>query len=235
MSKEMSECLELEVLLDAFYDGELSEEETQIVSGHLQRCDACQHKLKDIEQVAVTLRQLPKVMMPRALSADWETLIKTANIGTVDVVKTSSSVDPAGAEPVKAFNSGASQRGGHILQWRPSLVLAIAAAAVLLVLATAALQFKQQNDTPVANKSASSPGDVTSPENVPSPKLALRSQLNDSASSAKSAKYVSTGGSFSQQSSSNSEFLALYTGESPLTSEEIGISTDEDGLYALKL
>jgi hypothetical protein len=70
MSVRESDCTKIEPLLDAFRDGELASTERQAVEEHLSACLSCQSKLADIERVVATLKTLPRVGAPRDFSHD---------------------------------------------------------------------------------------------------------------------------------------------------------------------
>jgi hypothetical protein len=221
MSNQIPDCSELEILLDAFYDNELSQEEEALVSNHVKQCDPCQNKVKQIGQVAVSLRDLPRLSMPKELATDWEAIIRNAvDIPDKELVQEQAPVAEKALDNVVPMMR-ASAKAGQKFAWRRSLALPVAAATVLLVLATAGMQLRP-TPTTLLDQTTQTPIEAASSQDPHSPKLALRSHSSDAVSD------VGT-------SNANGELLAVYSGESNLATEELGISTDEDGLYALKL
>ncbi|HEY9870843.1 MAG TPA: zf-HC2 domain-containing protein [Candidatus Obscuribacterales bacterium] len=75
MSVRESDCTKIEPLLDAFRDGELASAERQAVEQHLRACFTCQSKLADIERVVSTLKTLPRVGAPRDFSQNIDAIL----------------------------------------------------------------------------------------------------------------------------------------------------------------
>lgn len=74
MTSRQSACRKIEILLDAFRDGELSARERQTVDKHLAACPGCQARLVEIERLVASLRSLPRYEPGRDFSAHIESL-----------------------------------------------------------------------------------------------------------------------------------------------------------------
>jgi hypothetical protein len=68
-------CEQLEPLLSAFHDGELSEDERAAAERHLNGCDVCQNRLLEIGAVANSLKSLPRLNPKNDVAANIEYLI----------------------------------------------------------------------------------------------------------------------------------------------------------------
>lgn len=75
MSVRESDCTKIERLLDAFRDGELAFAERQAVEQHLNACLTCRAKLADIERIVATLKTLPRVSSSRDFSQNIDSLL----------------------------------------------------------------------------------------------------------------------------------------------------------------
>lgn len=63
-------CAEIELLLDAYHDAELSVAERQQIEEHLSVCSSCQSKLAEITKVVMALNGLPRLKPSRDLAAE---------------------------------------------------------------------------------------------------------------------------------------------------------------------
>lgn len=68
-------CDQLEPLLSAYHDGELTEPERAAAEKHLNGCTACQHRLLEISAVAGSLKALPRLNPKTDVAANIEQLI----------------------------------------------------------------------------------------------------------------------------------------------------------------
>lgn len=223
-------CKEIEPLLDAYFDGELHAGELLMTKEHLGHCPDCQTKLAEIESVAQSVASLPRLNTKVDLS---EQILTKA-------VKT---------QPAQKTNVFVFQRKEFF-----------AAAAVVLLIGLL-VQF-MSSPTKLAKKStdinvslATSPG---TPEIVRSKPIANSSQGKTVALSGKekqpgaqsagkeTQKGVIASGNASIKPSASTEklptttrgaedMLAFDYGYQPNLMEGMGIATDEDGLYALKM
>src|SRR5262249_2660400 len=118
-------------------------------------------------------------------------------------------------------------------------VVAVAAGLVLLV---GAAMLIGQNPMPspklsVADKPMPPSQNGSAQEHVSAPLIAAKENAGSKAGPNMTERGPNAAGGRSQaiKDAGNGELIALYPSESNLVSEEIGIATDEDGLYALKL
>lgn len=205
-----AECLEITPLLDGFHDNELPESEKQVVLKHLPTCEKCRGRLGEIESLVGSLRSLPRLEMPHSLKVDWSAYIdRHDNAGKVTM---------SNAEPIKKMADESkvvpisSTRG--IRKWRPVLT----AAAGLVVLVVAASFLRHAPVTSVGPSLADKLVPASPTEQQSSPPLV-----------------ASNSNSGHAQRGVDGDLIALYSNDANLVSEELGIATDEDGLYALKL
>jgi hypothetical protein len=70
MTEKKKLCSEMEPLLDSFHDKELDVGECASVENHLGECASCQSKLSDIERVAKSVAGLPRLEMDRDIDID---------------------------------------------------------------------------------------------------------------------------------------------------------------------
>ncbi|HEY9679510.1 MAG TPA: zf-HC2 domain-containing protein [Drouetiella sp.] len=68
-------CEQLDSLLSAYRDGELSEAEHREAEGHISQCASCQNKLIELDAVVHALKSLPRMEPQRDYAADIEQLI----------------------------------------------------------------------------------------------------------------------------------------------------------------
>lgn len=229
MLEPSPECLEIAPLLDAFHDGELPESEKPAVSSHLLTCEKCQGRLREIESLVVSLRNLPRLEMPHSLQVDWSAYIdRHVNAGKEtmsNAVPIKKKTEEPNVVPISSA-SGFSKKGK---------VLAAVASLILLVVAAGVFWHN-----PLAPKGPSL-ADKFGPS---SPTQALiASSVNSGQESPSSANsggaqvtrpHASVGVEPGQRTV-DGDLIALYSNDANLVSEELGIATDEDGLYALKL
>ncbi len=74
MSNDLN-CEQLEPLLSAYHDGELTEAERASADRHLKECTVCQNRLVEISAVASSLRSLPRLNPKLDVAANIEQLI----------------------------------------------------------------------------------------------------------------------------------------------------------------
>ena len=221
MLDQTTECSKVAPLLDAFHDGELSNEEKDAVATHLRSCEACQARLHEIEKLVVSLHGLPRLEMPHTLQLDWKALVERQ----ADSEKTAPDSQPAVVK----------KEEDKVIPFAPALKRrrAIAAVAAGLVVLAGAAAIISQNPMPspapsVADKPVLPGQNGSAQEHVAAPLIAAKE--NDGSKPGPAA-----GDSQAVKNAGNGELIALYSADSNLVSEDIGIATDEDGLYALKL
>jgi hypothetical protein len=227
------DCSKIAPLLDAFHDGELPEADKQEVKAHLTTCEACPARLREIEGVVASLHGLPRFDMPRRLELDWNALLEKEE-------------QPVGERQVVA---GATSEPGQVVSIAAARKMSIrravvAAAAGLVVLVVAAgFMTRSQLPVPIASMPDNNVqglsirrGDVP----LVAEKLADRHLVSQSPPDGSKPEQLTRreGRAPSNQAVAkivDSDLIALYSNDANLVSEELGIATDEDGLYALKL
>jgi|GEM_PF-2072880 len=222
---EIITCKEIEPLLDGCFDGELSASEMHTTKEHLGQCDDCQAKLKEIQSVSQALAALPKLNVKRDLA---ESILQKAQ-----------------AKPSSEKN--------NVVLFKRKEFLAVVAGVLLIGLL---VQFLNQAPIKVAEK----PQEIRSPEYLSqqSPeqiikqskpaqaksKPAIASSTKDLKLAIKSNKPASkispvqshtTVEKLAIASRGTEDVLAFDYGYQPNLMEGMGIATDEDGLYALKM
>lgn len=75
MNQSDPNCKQFEPLLDAFHDSELEPASAKEVESHLAICPSCQAKLAGIEDVVASLKALPKIAPARNLSQDLAKIV----------------------------------------------------------------------------------------------------------------------------------------------------------------
>ncbi len=78
--KDFRECDYARELLSAYRDGELDASEQASVEDHLKECTACQEELESVESVVRSLKALPSVSLTKDFSADIEALINKSEV-----------------------------------------------------------------------------------------------------------------------------------------------------------
>lgn len=75
MATSETSCTKFETGLDAYHDGELSAVEKDAVEKHLGQCPACNAKLADIDRLVSSLKHLPRVGLSRDFSANLDNIL----------------------------------------------------------------------------------------------------------------------------------------------------------------
>jgi hypothetical protein len=75
-------CQQIAPQLDSYHDGELGAEEKAGVEKHLATCTHCVGKLAEIDRVVHSLKTIPRQPMPQGLSAKLDSMIDAASAGT---------------------------------------------------------------------------------------------------------------------------------------------------------
>lgn len=214
MVDQNSQCSNITPLLDAFHDNELPQSERTQVAAHLETCQTCQGRLKEIDKLVASLKTLSRAKMPHELKLDWSA-----------IAAQSTDEEQEGAEPVAAVpaaKSGVVQIKSRSLFALSNPLMLTAAALVLLVLTALIFQVKPGHQSLLAVR--------------PNPEVNTSSTKNPGHTAPLIARNTSTVKSSGVgQQVGNGDLLALYSNDSSLVSEELGIETDEDGLYALKM
>lgn len=75
-------CKDMRELLSAYHDAELDSEERLAVQAHLESCADCREELAAVESVVKSLKTLPAVTLSKDFSMDIESLIKRSEAET---------------------------------------------------------------------------------------------------------------------------------------------------------
>lgn len=244
-------CQSVFELLDAYLDTELSTEEAAAVEAHLAECGDCSERLRQLKSLVEKLNQLPQVPMPRDLSSSIEAKIaalsaeKSTKVAELPAAKNVvpfpvkyaalSAVAAAvlffvfgnfshpGKQapdnpPVGASRPQSDFRSPANLKQAPEVSPVTLAGKPQVQEAATAVRPPETT----SNKTAS--GEVPAAEvaNVPG---------NSGVEKHNSGKE----GKHSLESASGGDLIAEYSELSSEGSEDYGISTNEDGLYAIKL
>jgi hypothetical protein len=222
-----SNCEDFQELLDAYFDKELGQEESRLVEDHLTRCSDCQGQWADLKNLMGHLASLPQPVCSR----DFSELIEKRILAEAqaDIAR------PAVKE-------------GQLLHLRASRWLWLAAGLLLIGLCfTVAWQKPESQmaqapsdvrETPVAppveklqiaslpqergKRALLAPGSkVPNLKRKPEIAVTLRRPVVPNESTAVSPTVAGV--------------VALYDDELYEDGSNLGISTNEDGLYAIKL
>ncbi|HEY9788451.1 MAG TPA: zf-HC2 domain-containing protein [Candidatus Obscuribacterales bacterium] len=256
MSNTTSDCEKFVLLLDAYRDGELDGDEKQNVATHVEQCGACQDRLAEIDFVANSLRNLPRVAPRRDFAEGIEKLVAPQ--------KSSPKVVPL-RKPTVIWTSLAAAAAAIALVVVAGRSLVAPPAAVVSVKPNEAPGIKSDGRqespqvgerlTVVAEKSAANkrgPVDAAPQKSVPKGTKQKADRAPESVVAQNPARQTrtdeqgmpktvagqnpavaQTGGN--NMGPGSAEGVAVYVFEGRPVSEELGITTDEDGLYALKL
>lgn len=240
------DCQQLEDTLDAYFDLELDAVQAEVVELHLAGCASCTARLADIEKVVTQIKSLPDVPMSRDLSSAIEA--KILSQGT--------QVRESSADSVVTF-APKSKSKTH-LYW-------MASAAAVLALCFSATQFKPQVATnkvsPQADAGVVADNQLPVVKgSSPEPKASMSSKIEAPTKIAASEKVKAPivakkiDSSFAKEKmlpefgkvghnhdiiqnhvSDKESVIAFYEYENTDNASDLGISTNEDGLYAIKL
>jgi Putative zinc-finger len=122
-------CEEVDSLLDAYHDGELSAVEESGVASHIGSCVKCHKQLEEIEGLVKSLKSVPKLNVPNDLTAD----IAFINRALAAIDQSPSESKP---EPKKVVTASDKPPARHISIAAPVTVAAIAAAAAVALFIT---------------------------------------------------------------------------------------------------
>lgn len=206
MLNETFDCTKIIPLIDAFHDGELSEHDKDKVANHFQACPPCKARLRETETLVNSLRALPRLQMERDLQIDWDSVVQEK----------------------KQRQSTFADRISLIRNKR--LFVAAAALFVMLIAAGLIIHSSQPSATlMVADKSIT---DVNIIAGHPtSGKHVIQSLAPTDAPESKRQQAMNR----QNGDPTNGTLLTLFSSDPSPINEQLGISTDEDGLYALKL
>lgn len=202
-----TKCQTIEPLLDGYFDNELSPSELASVQSHLTKCDDCSGKLAEIVIVSKGLSSMPKLSLGKDLSQ--AILLK--------------------AQP---------QRKGRVLTFKR---MAMWAAAACLILGLS-FQFLHKPAVLVSSSSEVEPAKVGQAQPVKVSRTpSVRKLMQRKLAAVPPAKEAAVKTEQPQKQktliagSRHDELLAFDDGYQPNLMEGMGMATDEDGLYALKM
>jgi len=246
MLEQTPDCSNLCQFLDAFYDGELPEQEAKAIAQHLDQCPHCQARLDEIGNLVMMVQRLPRLKMPhdvqidallqKHLKATDANSYAPVNGAIVDNLFRSNSQ----TEPARNDLSLKKQSSSVKLLQRKFLLSVAVAAIALFVLGNFVLHIRPLSGPAfVARRALSGPGQINH-EVVSQVGLGKSKVTNVQLGPAKTKM---SGGNDRGNSSElydnpltyGGSLVALDSSEVNLVTEQLGISTDEDGLYALKL
>lgn len=248
MNRSEDSCKKIEPMLDAFVDAELEPPLVKEVESHLSGCSACQEKLTSIQNVVASLRTLPKIAPRRDLSQDLEKLMaarKKTNVLPMKRIFVLSACAAVVLFMILAIyilkTSNVPQTAINPNQDKPNAMAESPADKNII-----AENPMEQNNPQTTGKDQSQK--ELSPKGNLSSTIAQKSQnkfspgLNptNNQSASETSEKPSTNDDSSSKTNSRfalqDEELEIATlNERDNTANQIGIATDEDGLYAIKL
>lgn len=206
-------CSEIELLLDAYHDGELFGEQFALVDEHLGQCPDCQRQLTEIKQVVSVLKDLPRL----ELSPDLEQKL-----------------------------DGLLEKKPQAVVLRPAFWTTVAASAAVCLLFFGVGALLKPNSSPKIAQTTPrvtlgpSPRPIANylPMDVPA-KSDGKSEVSvktPAKSTNQLAAVAGIGKTKTAQAPDNRwEIASLLEEDRNTITESIGLATDEDGLYALKM
>lgn len=247
----LDKCQSVFELLDAYLDTELSTEETAAVEAHLAECGDCSERLRQLKSLVEKLNQLPEVPMPRDLSSAIE-----AKITALSAVKNTKIVELPSTKYVVPFAvkfaalsavaaavlffvvGNLSHTGKSALDNPPveaskpqSALRSPANLKQAPEVSPVTLAVKPEaQEAAIAVRAPEAASNKTAAGEVPAEEVALL-PVNSGAEKHNLGKE----GKHSLESASGGDLIAEYSELSSDGSEDYGISTNEDGLYAIKL
>lgn len=250
---DRDDCAKMKPMLDAYYDGELAQHERADVDGHLSGCEACRKEVADIDRVSVSLRNLPKLQAPRDFSMDIDKVIHEKSKVVAFRKPLIWSSGAIAAALLVAFGmrfAGGGVNHAPVNIARTSQVPAVEVAQLPSQENSTKSGPVEQASNSIKSASATQHSAKTTQEEKQHAGKVIKPRIevaeNQSASAAKhemqpalvaeKPQTTSPANQPTAQSASQTgahEYIAFES--VPSTAEEIGMSTDEDGLYALKL
>jgi len=208
------DCSQVAEMLDAFHDMELELAEAEMVEEHLADCAACRRELDAIEKVVASLKSLPEVPVKDFADAIEARILSQAvapqiEAATEPVLKAVSLDDQSGRPALTVVSNKDNVRSLHAAPRRSSKLMLVAAAAALLCGMVALSSLGPKAPTEIA----------TAP-------VAPVSDIQTASSSGSSVRSVTP---------MSEDVVALYDEEGGNNVSDVGISTNEDGLYAIKM
>jgi anti-sigma factor RsiW len=249
MNTSEANCKKIEPLLDAFVDSELEPPLVKEVESHLSSCSACQDKLASIQKVIASLKALPKIGPTRDLSQDLEKLIaakkkkKVLPLKRIFVLSACAALVLLMILAIFLQTNNAPETALNKNQAKPNVIAVIPSGKNIIAESQTAQSNLQTTEEDQSQKELNPRGNLSptiaqkSPNQLP-PKL--KPTNIESPSDNKPPETPNTNDSNSSKVNSKfalqDEELEIATlNERDNTANQIGIATDEDGLYAIKL
>ncbi len=226
MRGTLTDCSQVELELDAFYDGELSPAVRRLVEQHLAACPECQSRLEEIQNLVTCLSSLPQVQPTKDLARSLPNLLTQRSRGNLVVWRplTWSVVGLAAAVALVA------------------LVFRICPGSSLLVLKVPGVSSHGSQQTALPDEQVTAEQPVLSElqsegvlggVNESTRQGALPLSGQDEVAEHDAAKLTTENEGVSPGSSM--EVATLDEGGHSTITGALGLSTDEDGLYAINL
>ncbi len=205
-NQSSTSCSAISEALDAYLDLELSPDEAQNVESHLANCSACERRLAEIESLVAKLKTLPEPVLSRDLADSIESRIRANEINNLETVSADNSANTV--SDLNAFRQKKEERAKKAPSLLRPLLTAVAALALLVGGASFVLN-KQDNLV------------ATNPDRQAVTKTAAgRSAVSSANADDLIAEYDDIVGD------GVNDFGGV---------NNYGLSTNEDGLYAIKL
>jgi len=237
-------CQQLEDALDAYYDLELSAEEAEAVERHLADCAACTARLAEIDSVVMQVKSVPEVQLSRDLSGDIEAKILALQNKAVEIAPPNNVV-PFAPPSKKKYYWLASAAAVFALCLGLTQLKPTPDSATLLTHSKVTPADEQVTDhvRDHAYQKPVLPDHVVATKPVVAPALAIKPhQIPTTATTQMLAASGNSGGTKDHKQDINQnqindseELVALYDYDNTDNASDLGISTNEDGLYAIKL
>jgi anti-sigma factor RsiW len=232
-------CKTIEMNLDAYHDHELEGEEKTAVEQHLGQCQDCTSKLADISRVVATIKAAPRL----ELSADFDAKLDQALQKQSKVVylqpRVWAPVSIAAAVVIIALGLKLGESGNTVIAQNPMDAPPAIIKTEQSVKTTKPPVAKQTPNKTPANEEQTTDSQLIK-EYLRRPKIATDKtapglKANEQPAVAKKNTPVYQQDNFEQYYTSDSDELADITGTTDALTEAVGIATDEDGLYDLKM
>jgi anti-sigma factor RsiW len=245
-------CQKYRPLLDAYHDGELTSDERLEVERHLDSCEICRGGMNDIQKVVASLKAMPQLSAKKDFALDIEKAILASANATKPSGASSEAASPKGNA---VFFKPAVWASLGVAAAVALLLVAIRPAAnnqpVTTADKTPALVEPRvtKEDTPVEKPLVAEQINVNAkhqsalpkePKAViaskPVPRVPYK-ESNQAVVAQKPAEENITAASVPSvlPVSAKNSLLALEDNDQANITEELGITTNEDGLYAIKL
>ncbi|HEY9772261.1 MAG TPA: zf-HC2 domain-containing protein [Planktothrix sp.] len=255
-SEKEEVCNSVAPILDAFYDKELNQSEGAAVAKHLDTCLNCRGDLGDINRIAISLRELPPIQPPYDLASRFDEILakKTRVVPFKRPIVWGALSAVAAAAVALAFHFVPDSTPGvapNAVATNTTIKHTTAIASKPVTAPTAPKTGAQQSKAPALTHTEVANA-LTAPANKPekavpakqSPAVAQLPPYDEEAASQHSAAVKSKAPAPAREiaqlpavpgADSAAPEIASYDPEQSTSAEELGLSTDEDGLYAIKL